>query len=67
VQGFTVAGKALTVNLAEITNVQTIALTLSNVNDGTHLGNVVIPMSVLVGDTTASSSGNSTDVSETKG
>ena len=66
VQSFNVSGKTVTVNLAGITNIQTITLTLSNVNDGTNLGNVVIPMKVLIGDTTASSNVNSTDVSQTK-
>jgi hypothetical protein len=54
------------VNLSGITNPQTIAITLTNVNDGSHTGNVIIPMSVLVGDTTASKDVNSSDVSQTK-
>jgi sugar lactone lactonase YvrE len=57
---------ALTVNLTGVTNAQTITLTLSGVNDGTTTGDVGVRMGVLVGDTTASGSVNSSDISQTK-
>jgi hypothetical protein len=62
----TAAGNQVFVNLTGVTNGQTIAITLAGVNDGTRTGNVIIPMSVLLGDTTASGAVNSSDVSQTK-
>ncbi len=61
-----VAGNVVTVNLTGITNSQTIMVTLNNVNDGVNMGNVVVPMSVLQGDTSGNGSVSSTDVSQTK-
>jgi hypothetical protein len=55
------------VNLTGVTSAQTIALTLFGVNDGTSMGDVVIPMGVLVGDTSGNSSVNAGDVAQTKG
>src|SRR6202008_3957350 len=46
-----VSGGVVTVNLSNVTNSQTITVTLSNVNDGTHLGDVSVAMEVLLGDT----------------
>ena len=57
---------AVTVNLTGVTNAQTITLTLSGVNDGTNTGDVGVRMSVLLGDTTASRSVNSSDIAQTK-
>jgi hypothetical protein len=62
----TVSGNQVFVNLTGVANAQTIAITLVNVNDGTNTGNVTIPMSVLLGDTTANGSVNSSDISQTK-
>jgi hypothetical protein len=45
---------AVTLNLAGVTNAQTITLTLSAVNDGTSVGDVGVRMGVLVGDVNAS-------------
>jgi hypothetical protein len=56
----------VTVNLTGVTNAQTIAITLLSVNDGTSTGNVVIPMGVLIGDTSANGFVNSSDISQTK-
>ena len=61
-----VAGNVVTVNLTGVTNAQTIMVTLSGVNDGMSMGNVVVPMSVLQGDTSGNGSVSSTDVSQTK-
>ena len=66
VSSTTISGNQVFVNLTSITNAQTIAITLFGVNDGSNTGDVSIPMSVLLGDTTANGSVNSSDVSQTK-
>ena len=63
VSGTSTAGNDVTINLTGVANAQTINITLFDVDNA---GNVVIPMSVLLGDTTGSGSVNSTDVSQTK-
>jgi predicted extracellular nuclease len=64
VSGTSTSGNEITINLTAVGNAQTINITLFDVNDA---GNIVIPMSILLGDTTGSGSVNSTDVSQTKG
>jgi hypothetical protein len=59
----TIAGNVVTVPLTNVTNAQTINVTLFGVNGST---NVVIPMSILVGDTNANGTVNASDVSQTK-
>jgi len=54
------------INLTGVTNAQTIQITLFAVNDGTVTSNVTIPMSILVGDTTANGAVNSSDISQTQ-
>lgn len=66
VSSTTVSGNTVTVNLTNVPNAQIITITLVGVNDGTNTGNVLIPMGLLLGDTSASGNVNSTDVSETK-
>ncbi len=61
-----VAGNVVTVNLTGVTNAQTIIVTLSGVNDGVNMGDVVVPMSVLNGDTSGNGSVTGTDVTQTK-
>ena len=61
-----VSGNTVTVNLTGVTNAQTIIVTLSNVNDGISMGNVVVPMSILNGDTTGNGSVNASDINQTK-
>jgi N-acetylneuraminic acid mutarotase len=56
----------ITVNLTGVTNVQRITVTLFNVNDGTHVGNVPVSMGVLVGDVNGNAVVNASDVSLTK-
>jgi len=56
----------ITVNLTGVTNVQRITVTLHNVNDGTHMGNVPVSMGVLVGDVNGNAVVNASDVSLTK-
>jgi hypothetical protein len=55
-----------TINLAGVTNAQTIYVTLFSVTDGNTTSDVVVPMSILVGDTTGNGVVNSSDVSQTK-
>ena len=66
VSSTTVSSNQVFVNLTGVANAQTIAITLTGVNDGAGTGNIVIPMSVLLGDTTANRTVNSSDVSQTK-
>src|ERR1700730_1324148 len=66
VSSFSVSGSQVTVNLTGVTNVQRITVTLFNVNDGTHVGNVPISMGVLIGDVNGNAVVNASDVSLTK-
>jgi hypothetical protein len=66
VVSFTLIGSQLTVNLTGVTNVQRITVTLFNVNDGTHRGNVAVSMGILIGDVNSNGSVNATDVAQTK-
>jgi plastocyanin len=66
VSSFSVSGSQVIVNLTGVTNVQRITLTLINVNDGTHMGNVPISMGVLVGDVNGNATVNASDVALTK-
>jgi hypothetical protein len=61
-----VNGPQVTVNLTGVTNVQTITVTLFNVNDGTQMGNVSVSMGVLVGDVNGNRAVNASDVALTK-
>jgi len=56
----------VTVNLTNVSNAQTLVIHLPNVTDGTRTGNIDVPMSVLLGDTTANKAVNASDVSQTK-
>jgi hypothetical protein len=66
VSSFSVSGSQVTVNLTGVTNVQRITVTLMNVNDGTHMGDVPVSMGVLVGDVNGNAVVNASDVSLTK-
>ena len=57
----------VTINLGAVADQQTINITLFGLNDGLGLRDLVIPMAVLVGDTTGDGVVNSSDVSQTKG
>jgi hypothetical protein len=59
-------GNQVFINLTGVTNAQTIQVTLLSVNDGNTTSNLTIPMSVLLGDTTADGAVNSADISQTK-
>jgi spore coat protein A, manganese oxidase len=56
----------VTVNLTGVTTGQAIKVTLTGVNDGLITNNVVIPMSVLIGDTSSNGTVNASDISQTK-
>ena len=66
VSSFSVSGPQVTVNLTGVTNAQRITVTLVNVNDGIHMGNVPVSMGVLIGDTNANATVNAADVAQTK-
>jgi hypothetical protein len=61
-----VSDKVVTVDLHNVTNVQTLTITLTNVSDQTNSGDLSISMGVLIGDTTADKFVNSADISQTK-
>ena len=50
-------GRMVTLSLTNVTDVQTIAITLSGVNNGTSTNDVTVHMSLLVGDTNGNGSG----------
>ncbi len=62
----TASGGTITVNLAGVTDAQTLTVTLNSVNDGSHLGDVAIPMGVLLGDTNGDRSVNVGDTLQTR-
>jgi N-acetylneuraminic acid mutarotase len=66
VSSFSVSGPQVTVNLTGVNDVQKITVTLFNVNDGTHMGNVPVSMGVLVGDVNGNAVVNAFDVGVTK-
>jgi plastocyanin len=66
VSSFSVSGSQVTVDLTGVTNIQRITVTLHNVNDGTHTGDVPVSMGVLIGDVNGNAVVNSSDVSLTK-
>ncbi len=67
VSSFTGSGTSqITVNLTGVTNVQTITVTLHNVNNGTSTGDVPVSMGVLIGDVNGNATVNSSDVALTK-
>jgi hypothetical protein len=63
VSSTTTNGNQVFINLTGVTNAQAIQVTLVAVNDGTNLGNVTIPMGVLLGDVNATKSVDGNDVS----
>jgi hypothetical protein len=66
VSSFSFNGPIVTVNLTHVTNVQTIVITLTNVSDGTNLGNASISMGVLLGDVNSTRRVDSSDVFEVR-
>jgi hypothetical protein len=66
VSSMSVSGSVVTINLTGVGNAQRIMINLQGVTDGTNTGNVSIPMSILLGDTTANGETNASDVSQAK-
>jgi hypothetical protein len=66
VSNFSASGAVVTVNLTGVTNAQRIVLDLTNVNDGTNIGDAFVGMNVLAGDTTANGAVNSSDIAQTQ-
>lgn len=62
VSSYALSGSQATINLSGVTNAQRIAVTLSNVNDGTNTGNVAVPMGLLLGDVNSSRFVDSADI-----
>ena len=56
------SGTVVTVDLHNVTNQQTITITLARVSDGTHTGDVSVSMGVLLGDVDATKLVDSGDV-----
>ena len=61
-----IGGSIVTIPLTNIANAQTIIVTLFGVSLGGPTGNVSVPMSILIGDTTDNGQVTSTDVSDVK-
>jgi hypothetical protein len=59
-------GRTVMLNLTNVTDAQTIALTLSGVNNGTSTNDITVHMGVLVGDTNWNGAVNASDVTQTK-
>ncbi len=66
VSGVSASGNEVTINLSGVGNAQRLTITLNGVTDGTSVGNVVIPMGILLGDTTPNGVVNSSDIGLTK-
>ena len=66
VQNFTPSGAVITVNLTGVSNAQRLVLDLTNVNDGTTIGDAFVAMNVLAGDTNADRFCDAVDTSQTK-
>jgi hypothetical protein len=66
VSSVTVSGPQVRVNLTGVTSAQRITVTLLNVNDGTHTGNVPVSMGVLVGDVNGNGTVSASDAALTK-
>ena len=61
-----VNGPVVTVPLTNVTNAQRITVKLTSVTDGINISDVVIPMGILIGDTTGNGTVNASDVSQAK-
>jgi hypothetical protein len=59
-------GNETTIHLSGVANASRCAVTLTNVSDGVNSANLIIPVNFLLGDTTADSFVNSTDIAQTK-
>ena len=64
--GVTINGNTVIISLTRVTHAETIKVRLNGVVSGGSTGSMVIPMSVLVGDTTGDGLVNSADISQAK-
>ena len=62
----TVSGAVVTVPLTNVGNAQRLTIAIFGVNDGTISGDVVVPMSVLLGDTNGNGAVSASDIGQTK-
>jgi hypothetical protein len=62
----TVFGSVVTIELAGVSNAQTVGITLTNVTSGTAVGDVFVPMGVLAGDTNGNGAVTASDIGQTK-
>ena len=62
----TVTGNTITVPLTNVANAQTINVKLNGVTDGVGYGDIVVPMSRLLGDVASSGTVTATDIGVTK-
>jgi uncharacterized protein (TIGR02597 family) len=56
----------VTINLKSVSNAQKTTFTLLGASDGTNTNDVAVQMAVLIGDTTANGSVNSSDIAQTQ-
>lgn len=61
-----VNGAVVTIDLGTVANAQILAITLTNVNDGSETGNVHLPMGVLFADSNGDRTVNSGDAQQTR-
>jgi hypothetical protein len=66
VESTVVSGNDVIVNLSNVANAQRLAVTLFNVYDGANASDVVIPMSVLLGDVNGNGTVTTSDIGQTK-
>jgi hypothetical protein len=66
ISGLTTSGNDIIVNLTSVPNASRCSVTLSNVNDGISIGDVVVPVNFLLGDTTGNGAVNSSDIAQTQ-
>ena len=59
-------GRVVTLNLTNVSDMQTITITLSGVSNGTATNDVTVHMRLVVGDTNGNGVVNASDVSQTK-
>lgn len=66
ISAFAIDNNEVVVNLAGVANAQTIGVTLRGVSDGTNISDVVVPMTVLTGDTNGDGFVDAIDTSQVK-
>jgi hypothetical protein len=60
------SGTDVVVNLTGVTHAQTLRVSLLGLNDGSKTGNLDVPLSLLIGDTTSDRAVNSGDATQTR-